>query len=76
MLQPFLEQELLEHFTHLAIEQQRKVVDYARNLTLARVQGVAGRSLIEFAGAIDPEDLAVMAMTIENECEEINFDEW
>ncbi len=76
MLNPFLEQELLENFAHLAIEQQRKVVDYARNLTLARAQGVPGRSLLEFAGAIDPEDLAFMATAIENECEQINSDEW
>jgi len=76
MLHPFLEKELLEHFAHLAIEQQHKVVDYARNLTLVRVQGVPGRSLLPFAGAIDPEDLAFMAAAIENECEQINSDEW
>ena len=76
MLNPILEQELLEHFSHLAIEQQHKVDDYARKLTLVRVQGVSGRSLLPFAGAIDLEDLAFMATVIENNCEQVNADEW
>ena len=76
MIPPTLEQELLDYLNHLAPEQQRQVVDFARTLAAAQVRGVPGHTLLRFAGAIPPEDLVTMARTIEEDCEQVNLDEW
>ena len=76
MIPSTLEQELLEYLHNLAPEQQRQVVEFARTLAVAQVRGVPGHTLLRFAGAITPEDLAAMARTIEEDCEQVSLDEW
>ncbi len=76
MISPTLEQELREHLSHLPLEQQRQVVDFARALAVARVRGVAGHTLLQFAGTIEADDLATMAQAIEDDCEQVNSNEW
>jgi hypothetical protein len=39
-------------------------------------RGVDGRQLLRFAGAIPPEDLALMERAIEEGCERIDGDDW
>jgi hypothetical protein len=76
MISPTLEQELHEHLHQLAIEQQRQVVDFARALAVTRVRGVPGQTLLQFAGAIEADDVATMAQAIEDGCEQVNSNEW
>ena len=76
MINPSLEQAVLEQLRHLAVEQQRQVLDFARALVLAKTRGVPGQSLLRFVGAIDAEDLTTMAQAIEEGCERVNLDEW
>ncbi len=76
MISPTLEQELHEHLRHLAVEQQRQVVDFARALAVTRVRGVPGPTLLQFAGAIEAADVATMAQAIEHGCEQVNSNEW
>lgn len=76
MLSSTLEQELHRHLHDLPPTQQRQVVDFARSLSLARPQGVAGSSLLEFAGTIPLEDLTQMQAAIEADCEQVDPDEW
>lgn len=72
MINPALERELHEHLSHLALEQQRQVLDFARALAVTRVQGVPGESLLQFAGAIEADDLVVMVQAIEDGCEQVD----
>jgi hypothetical protein len=76
MISPTLEQELHEHLRRLPVEQQRQVVDFARALSVARVRGVPGQALLQFAGAISADDVTTMAQAIEDGCEQVNSHEW
>lgn len=76
MISPTLEQELHEHLQRLPVEQQRQVVDFARALSVARVHGVSGQALLQFAGAIPADDVITMAQAIEDGCEQVNSHEW
>ena len=76
MISPILEQEIREQLDQLAPEQQRQVLDFARELAATRIKGVAGHTLLRFAGTIDVEDLATIAQTIEEDCESVDRDEW
>jgi hypothetical protein len=76
MISPIIEQELREHLSHLAIEQQRQVVNFARTLATTRVREVEGKALLQFAGTIEAAELAIMARAIEDDCEQVNTNEW
>ncbi|HJQ67458.1 MAG TPA: hypothetical protein VKA70_00690 [Blastocatellia bacterium] len=69
-----LQKEILDHLNKLPIEQQRQVLDFTR--TLAKPVGKQGKELLHFAGGIDPEDLKLMSQAIEQDCEQINSNEW
>lgn len=76
MISPMLEQELREHLSHLAIEQQRQVVDFARALAITQTRGVSGQTLLQFAGTIEADDVAMMSEAIKDGCERVNSDDW
>ena len=64
-----LNSELHAELCKLPVEQQRQVLEFARALTRAKVHGVKGQDLLRFAGTIESEDLATIAQTIEEGCE-------
>ena len=76
MINPTVEKELHQHLDKLPLEQQRQVLNFARALSVAQVHGVPGQSLIRFGGSIQAADLAIMAQAIEDDCEQVNLDEW
>ena len=39
-------------------------------------QSVSGKDLLQFAGSIPPEDLEIIRKAIEEDCENIDFEEW
>jgi len=47
-----------------------------RNAEPAELRGVPGDVLLEFAGTIPPDDVARMARVIEEECEQVDMNEW
>jgi hypothetical protein len=71
-----VEQQLRKHLEQLPIEQQRRVLAYAQRLTGEKIQGVAGKRLLQFAGFMPREELDQMSMAIEKDCERVNPDEW
>jgi hypothetical protein len=73
---PKFQKEILEQLGKLTVEQQLKVLDFARELVANGPVGAPGRDLLRFAGAIDPEDLKTMAQVIEEESERVNLNEW
>lgn len=76
MIPEKLEKEIREQLEHLALEQQRQVVDFARALATAQPHGTPGQNLLSFAGTINSDDLKVMTQAIEEGCEKVNIDEW
>ena len=71
-----LERELHDQIRTLSRGQQRRLLDFAEGLADAGSRGVPGSALLRFAGAIDPSDLTDMAQAIEEDCEEVDRDEW
>ena len=69
-----IQKEILEQLDKLHIEQQRQVLDFAR--AMAGPVGKPGKELLRFAGDIDIEDLRLMSQAIEQDCEQVNIDEW
>ena len=55
---------------------QCQVLQFARALEMTKQAGVPGASLISFAGCIPPDDLGVIAQTIEEGCERVDAHEW
>jgi hypothetical protein len=39
-------------------------------------RGTPGRELLQFAGTIEPDDLALMKQAIEEGCEKVDANEW
>jgi len=68
--------EIIERLDALPYELQRRVLDFARALTLSEPKGIPGKQLLHFAGMIQPDDLQAMAQAIEAGCERIDLDEW
>lgn len=71
-----LEREILDQVKRLALEQQERVLDFARALESARPSGVPGKSLLRFAGTIAADDLKIMEMALEESAEKVNPNEW
>jgi hypothetical protein len=71
-----IEAELREQLNRLPLEQQRRVLEFARSLATSQVQGVPGKALLRFAGTVDATDLTTMKRAIQEGCECIDHDEW
>lgn len=76
MTESVITQQLVEQVDRLPIEFQRKVLDFAQALALALPKGVPGRSLLQFAGTIEADDLKAMSKAIQADCEQVDADEW
>jgi len=61
--------EIIDQVERLDAPQQRKVLDFARRLTVPA--GTPGRDLMRFVGCIDPVDLDDMSHAIQESCEKI-----
>jgi hypothetical protein len=68
--------ELLNQLSLLDVEQQQRVLEFARSLTSGTPRGVPGKDLLRFGGTIDAEDLKLMEQAIEEDCERIDPDDW
>ena len=66
--------EIIDQVDRLDAPQQRKVLDFARRLTVPA--GTPGRDLMRFVGSIDPADLDAMSHAIQESCEKIEPNAW
>jgi len=73
MATPSIKEQLLNEFEKLSPEQQQQTLDFARSLK--RPRGVPARSLLKYAGRIQPDDIKRMEEAIED-CEKIDLNEW
>jgi hypothetical protein len=76
MIAQTVEAEIREQLSQLPVEQQRRVLEFARSLVAARVRGVPGKTLLRFAGAINTDDLTAMKQAIEEGCEQVSLNDW
>jgi hypothetical protein len=70
-----LEREIVQTLAKLAPAQQRQVLDFVRFLSVNSV-GVSGQSLLSFAGTVAHADLVQMQAIIEQDCEQVNPNDW
>ncbi len=68
--------KLIEQLKVMPQDLQWRVLEFARALASARIQGVPGRQLLHFAGSIPPDDVNVMRQAIEQGCEQVELNEW
>jgi hypothetical protein len=68
--------KVVEHLATLPDSLQRQVLEFVQTLKASIRQGVPGRELLQFAGAIPLDDLQLMRQAIEAGCEQVELDEW
>ena len=69
-------EKVIEQLQTLPIEMQQRVLAFTRALAQTAPQGVPGRKLLRFAGAIPLEDVRLMQEAIEQGCEQVDTYEW
>jgi hypothetical protein len=67
---------VVEQLKTLPYELQRRVFEFTRALVTSTPQGVPGKELIRFAGAIPLNDLERMREVIAESCEQVDANEW
>ena len=55
---------------------QQQVLIFVQTLKDTLPAGVSGERLLQFAGLIPSDDLALMRLAIEKDCERVDLDEW
>jgi len=68
--------EVVEQLRGMPLLLQKQVLIFAKTLTDSTVQGVPGSRLVRFAGTISPDDIALMREAIEQDCEQVDANEW
>lgn len=68
--------EVIEQLRSMPQHLQWRVLEFAQSLVKSQVRGIPGRQLLRFAGSIPPEDLQLMRKAIEQDCEQVDINEW
>jgi hypothetical protein len=68
--------KVVEQLRTMPFDLQQEVLFFTRKLKASTQVGMPGRALLQFAGAISPDDLAIMSQVIEADCEQVNLNEW
>jgi hypothetical protein len=69
-------EQVIEQLKVMPQDLQWQVLEFARALAGSTIQGVPGWQLLGFAGAIPPDDIQLMREAIEQDCEQVDTDEW
>ncbi len=72
---PIIE-EVVKQLEVMSQHLQWQVLEFVRSLGKANVQGTLGQELLRFSGSIPAEDLHLMSEAIEQDCEQVDLDEW
>jgi hypothetical protein len=68
--------QVVEQLRSMPQPLQWEVLEFARTLISSKVQGVSGQQLLRFAGTIPIDDLQLMQEAIEQNCEQVDLNEW
>ena len=69
-------EQVVEQLRAMPQPLQWRVLEFARTLVGSKIRGVSGQQLLRFAGTISPDDLQLMRVAIEQDCERIDLNEW
>lgn len=67
---------VIERIEMLPSNLQHLVFEFVQTLHHSTAQGVPGRELLQFAGAIPAEDLSRMRQALMVACEQVHMNEW
>jgi len=76
MMSDYVIEQVVSQMRRLPEPMQQRVLTFTKMLQGSAIDGVPGRSLLTFAGAISADDLALMSEAIEEGCEQVDADEW
>ncbi len=68
--------KVVEQLSRMPQSLQKQVLEFAKTLTDSTVQGVPGSQLLRLAGTIPLDDIALMREAIEQDCEQVDANEW
>ena len=68
--------EIVKKIKALPDNLQRQVLIFVDTLQISSARGISGKSLLEFAGTIPPDDLKIINSAIESGCEQVDAGEW
>ena len=68
--------QVIETLRTLPDNLQQEVLFFTQRLKRVTPVGIPGKDLLQFAGLIDPDDLALMRQAIEEDCGRVDLDEW
>lgn len=68
--------KLIEQLKIMPQDLQWRVLEFARTISGSTIQGFPGRQLLRFAGSIPPDDVQLMRQAIEQDCEQVDLDDW
>lgn len=71
-----IDEELKDYLDRLPEDEQLQVLAYARSLASMKLRGRRGSDLKRFAGMISKADLVVIERAIEEDCGQVDRDEW
>ena len=71
-----LKQEIDRELDSLPPEDQRRVLDFTRALTVRRAPALGEQQLRSFDLGFSREDLEEMRRAIEEDCEKVDLSEW
>jgi hypothetical protein len=75
-MQGLIIEEVVEQLKAMPQHLQWQVLEFARTLVKTEPQGTPGSQLLRFAGSISADDLQLMREAIEQDCEQVDLNEW
>jgi hypothetical protein len=67
---------VIERIELLPSDLQHLVFEFVQTLQSSTAQGVPGRELLQFAGAIPADELSRMRQAVTVACEQVHMNEW
>lgn len=67
--------QVMEQLRTMPDNLQQAVLVFTRQLKASARVGILGKNLLQFAGAISADDLALMQQAIEADCEQVDLNE-
>ena len=68
--------KVVEQLRMMPDDLQQEVLYFTQRLQVSKPAGVAGKTLIQFAGTIPLDDLETMRQAISADCEQVDLNEW
>jgi hypothetical protein len=68
--------QVIEQLSKMPQPLQNKVLHFAQQINQVRIQGVPGQTLVRYANSIPSDDIILMQSAIDQDCSQIDLDEW